>query len=193
MHSPITEVLLPSSLPNLIFWNRFICAWWDNSSCAWACSLLSLPSLSVLLPTGIFHLSFFSPINFSQYICSFLPRIVLSVFTGLSPIYIVLDERVRLTICATLPHYNPVHAQVKASPKLKSWGDLRVMEWQVWINWQLLVTDIHLGGSRPRVAPRRNWSRFQVQHPPERLSSPLQDCSAHLHGMRKGLEKVPQK
>ena len=26
------------------------------------------------------------------------------------------DERVRLTICATLPHYNQIHAQVKTSP-----------------------------------------------------------------------------
>ena len=50
--------------------------------------LLSLPSLSVLLPTGIFHLYFFSPINFSRHICSFLARTVLSVYTGLSPIFL---------------------------------------------------------------------------------------------------------
>ena len=53
-----------------------------------ACPLLSLPSLSVLLPTGIFHLYFFSPINFSRHICSFLARTVPSVYTGLSPIFL---------------------------------------------------------------------------------------------------------
>ena len=53
-----------------------------------ACPLLSLPSLSVLLPTGIFHLCLFSPTNFSRHICSFLARTVLSVYTGLSPIFL---------------------------------------------------------------------------------------------------------
>ena len=49
-----------------------------------------LPSLSALLPTGIFHLSFFSPTNFSRHniiICNFLARTVLSVSAGLSPIF----------------------------------------------------------------------------------------------------------
>ena len=55
-------------------------------------SRLSLPTpfspIFVLLPTGIFHLYFFSPINFSRHICSFLARTVLSVYTGLSPIFL---------------------------------------------------------------------------------------------------------
>ena len=56
-------------------------------------SRLSLPSpfsplLSVLPPTGIFHLYFFSSINFFRHIWSFLARTVLSVYTGLSPIFL---------------------------------------------------------------------------------------------------------
>ena len=42
----------------------------------------------VLLPTEIFHLSFFSPISLSWHICSFLARTVLSLYTGLSPIFL---------------------------------------------------------------------------------------------------------
>ena len=46
------------------------------------------PSLSVLLPTRICQLSFFSPINFSPHICSSLAWTVLSVFTSHSPIFL---------------------------------------------------------------------------------------------------------
>ena len=69
---------------------------WLDSHLAWA--LAGAPShgislstilspILVLLPPGIFHLSFFSPISFSQHICNSLAESVHSVFIGLSPIF----------------------------------------------------------------------------------------------------------
>ena len=63
-----------------------------SPSCSGGVSRLRLPTpfspIFVLLPAGIFHLYFFSPINFSRHICSFLARTVLLVYTGLSPIFL---------------------------------------------------------------------------------------------------------
>ncbi|KAK3757656.1 hypothetical protein RRG08_000168 [Elysia crispata] len=65
-------------------------------------------------------------------------------------IQMVSDERMRLTNCATLRHFNPSLAQVMTSPfctTLKSCGDGRVANQQVRIHRELTVTDLHTGGS----------------------------------------------
>ncbi|KAK3771095.1 hypothetical protein RRG08_034113 [Elysia crispata] len=76
----------------------------------------------------------------------------------------VSDERVRLINCATLPHFNLSLAQVKTSPfcaTLKSRGDGRVSNRQVWIHRELTVTDLHTGGSGHAVA--LYWTKAAVE------------------------------
>lgn len=66
----------------------------------------------------------------------------------------------------------------QASDKAKGVGTL-----------EIAVADPHTGGSGHMVAFFPEWSGSGVRQPPERLSSPFQKRTAHLYGMKKGLEK----
>ena len=103
--------------------------------------------LSVFLPTGIFHLYFFSPINFSRHICSFLARTVLSVYTGLSPIFLFCTSLLFATslfLCSPLETW---HVDCVLRPMLLEYG--------------ILVIEVTVG-LWPLSANTSLWPRLQL-------------------------------
>ena len=114
-------------------------------------SQLSLPTpfspIFVLLPTGVFHLSFFSPFNFSRHICSFLAWTVLSVYTGLSPIFFFCTN---LLFATSLFLCGPLETQhVDRVPRPVSLED------------GILVTEV-IVGLRPLSANTSLWPGLQL-------------------------------
>ena len=69
----------------------------------------------------------------------------------------------------------------------KSCGDRQAMKQQVWAHWQSQLQLCTQTAQVIRFAIYRNEQQL-ISEPYERLGIPLQDCTAHLHGMRKGLE-----
>lgn len=70
------------------------------------------------------------------------------------------DERVRLTTCATLPHYNPTHARVKTSQEKFLWrqasGEAAGAD-----TLEAVVTNLHTGGPGYRVV--LYWAEVAVE------------------------------